>query len=125
MTAVFPGCSTQGLWPFGHTTRGVEISGRLTALSPPTAPATRHQERERNRIVAAGGFVTDMHGQHRVNGNLNLSRAIGDLKYKGVKELHPKDQIITAEPDIMVQVRVARVQNQSSQTARVPRLIHP
>jgi protein phosphatase 1G len=51
--------------------------------------------------------VTDMHGQHRVNGNLNLSRAIGDLKYKGVKELHPKDQVITAEPDIVVEARHA------------------
>lgn len=48
-----------------------------------------------------------MHGQYRVNGNLNLSRAIGDLKYKGIKELAPKDQIITAEPDIMVQVRAS------------------
>ncbi len=38
---------------------------------------------------------------HRVNGNLNLSRAIGDLKYKGNSELPPKDQIITAQPDIM------------------------
>lgn len=36
----------------------------------------------------------------RVNGNLNLSRAIGDLKYKGNAELHPKDQIITAQPDV-------------------------
>lgn len=37
----------------------------------------------------------------RVNGNLNLSRAIGDLKYKGNDTLPPKDQIITAQPDIM------------------------
>lgn len=36
----------------------------------------------------------------RVNGNLNLSRAIGDLKYKGNTELPPKDQIITAQPDV-------------------------
>ena len=36
----------------------------------------------------------------RVNGNLNLSRAIGDLKYKGNDTLAPKDQIITAQPDI-------------------------
>lgn len=35
-----------------------------------------------------------------MNGNLNLSRAIGDLKYKGNIELHPKDQIITAQPDV-------------------------
>jgi len=36
----------------------------------------------------------------RVNGNLNLSRSIGDLKYKQVKELDPSAQMITAEPDI-------------------------
>ena len=36
----------------------------------------------------------------RVNGNLNLSRAIGDLKYKGNERLPPKDQIISAQPDI-------------------------
>lgn len=35
-----------------------------------------------------------------MNGNLNLSRAIGDLKYKGNQELPPKDQIITAQPDV-------------------------
>jgi hypothetical protein len=36
-----------------------------------------------------------------VNGNLNLSRAIGDLKYKGNQQLPPADQIITAQPDIV------------------------
>ena len=36
----------------------------------------------------------------RVNGNLNLSRAIGDLKYKANSGLPAKDQIISAEPDI-------------------------
>ena len=55
---------------------------------------------ERKRIESAGGFVSNMGGMSRVNGNLNLSRAIGDLKYKGNKELHPKHQIITAEPDV-------------------------
>lgn len=35
---------------------------------------------ELNRIHAAGGFVSD----GRVNGNLNLSRAMGDFEYKGV-----------------------------------------
>lgn len=37
----------------------------------------------------------------RVNGNLNLSRAIGDLKYKGNAQLAPAEQIITAQPDIV------------------------
>ncbi|CAN0330950.1 unnamed protein product, partial [Discosporangium mesarthrocarpum] len=36
----------------------------------------------------------------RVNGNLNLSRSIGDLKYKGNKSLPPEDQIISAQPDV-------------------------
>jgi serine/threonine protein phosphatase PrpC len=33
---------------------------------------------EKSRITEAGGFVTE----GRVNGNLNLSRALGDLEYK-------------------------------------------
>ena len=40
---------------------------------------------ETNRIVAVGGFITEANGHHRVNGNLNLSRALGDLKYKQTK----------------------------------------
>lgn len=56
------------------------------------------QEGELNRIKKAGGFVNHF---GRVNGNLNLSRAIGDLKYKQVPGIEPKDQIITAQPDIM------------------------
>ncbi|PSC74095.1 phosphatase 2C isoform A [Micractinium conductrix] len=58
---------------------------------------------ERARIMAAGGFLSEIGGITRVNGNLNLSRAIGDLRYKMNSELEPKDQIITAEPDIMQQ----------------------
>jgi serine/threonine protein phosphatase PrpC len=35
-------------------------------------------ELEKKRISDAGGFVTE----GRVNGNLNLSRALGDMEYK-------------------------------------------
>ncbi|KAL3797318.1 hypothetical protein ACHAWO_005477 [Cyclotella atomus] len=56
------------------------------------------QKREMNRITKAGGFVNQF---GRVNGNLNLSRSIGDLKYKQVPGISPADQMITAEPDIM------------------------
>ena len=55
--------------------------------------------RQLERIQKAGGWVTS---QGRVNGNLNLSRALGDLKYKGDKTLPRAAQVITAEPDIMV-----------------------
>jgi serine/threonine protein phosphatase PrpC len=56
------------------------------------------QDREMMRITRAGGFVNQF---GRVNGNLNLSRSIGDLKYKQVPGIPPPDQMITAEPDVM------------------------
>lgn len=56
------------------------------------------QDREMTRITRAGGFVNHF---GRVNGNLNLSRSIGDLKYKQVPGIPPADQMITAEPDII------------------------
>jgi serine/threonine protein phosphatase PrpC len=55
------------------------------------------QETEMKRITQAGGFVNQF---GRVNGNLNLSRSIGDLKYKQVPNIPPAGQMITAEPDI-------------------------
>ena len=54
---------------------------------------------EKNRVECAGGFVNAM---GRINGNLNLSRSLGDLKYKQNHNLPPEKQIITAEPDIVV-----------------------
>ncbi|XP_077991842.1 protein phosphatase 1G-like [Glandiceps talaboti] len=52
---------------------------------------------ERERIENAGGKVT-MDG--RVNGGLNLSRAIGDHCYKQNEALSAEEQMITAYPDI-------------------------
>ncbi|OWF55553.1 probable protein phosphatase CG10417 [Mizuhopecten yessoensis] len=52
---------------------------------------------ERNRIVAAGGKVTS---DGRVNGGLNLSRAIGDHFYKRNKDKDAREQMITALPDL-------------------------
>ena len=51
---------------------------------------------ERSRICAAGGFVDF----GRVNGNLALSRAIGDFEFKKSAELPPEQQIVTAYPDV-------------------------
>lgn len=52
-------------------------SGSLqaVALSEDHKP---ENEEEKARIEAAGGFVKD----NRVNGNLNLSRSLGDFEYK-------------------------------------------
>lgn len=70
---------------------------KAIALSEDHKPA---HVTERERIVAAGGFVTEIGGISRVNGNLSLSRAIGDLRYKQNPDLERAAQIITAQPDI-------------------------
>lgn len=54
-------------------------------------------EAEYSRIRNAGGRVTK---EGRVNGGLNLSRAIGDHAYKRNKDLELKDQMITSLPDV-------------------------
>lgn len=59
-----------------------------------TGPSTG----EKARISAAGGFVDF----GRVNGNLALSRAIGDFEFKKSPELSPEQQIVTAYPDVTV-----------------------
>eukprot|EP01023_Acetabularia_acetabulum_P039571 TRINITY_DN3810_c0_g2_i1.p1 TRINITY_DN3810_c0_g2~~TRINITY_DN3810_c0_g2_i1.p1 ORF type:complete len:404 (-),score=115.38 TRINITY_DN3810_c0_g2_i1:512-1723(-) len=51
---------------------------------------------ENERIVKAGGYVTE----GRVNGTLNLSRAIGDLEYKQVKSIGPEAQMVTCFPEV-------------------------
>ncbi|KAI9723495.1 MAG: Protein phosphatase 2C 2 [Chrysothrix sp. TS-e1954] len=53
---------------------------------------------EKSRICAAGGFVDF----GRVNGNLALSRAIGDFEFKKSADLPPESQIVTAFPDVSV-----------------------
>lgn len=52
---------------------------------------------ETRRIEQAGGRVTRA---HRVNDDLNLSRALGDHFYKTNSDLNQRDQIITALPDV-------------------------
>ncbi|KAG8916804.1 Protein phosphatase 2C 2 [Tulasnella sp. 417] len=55
-------------------------------------------EGESSRIRAAGGFVE----YGRVNGNLALSRAIGDFEFKSNQSLEPEKQIVTSDPEITV-----------------------
>ncbi|XP_015607488.1 probable protein phosphatase CG10417 [Cephus cinctus] len=52
---------------------------------------------EMQRIVKAGGKVT---ADGRVNGGLNLSRALGDHAYKQNIELPAQEQMISALPDV-------------------------
>ncbi|CAL0327168.1 unnamed protein product [Lupinus luteus] len=53
-------------------------------------------EIEKERILKAGGFIH----AGRINGSLNLARAIGDMEFKQNKYLPAEKQIVTANPDI-------------------------
>lgn len=60
---------------------------------------------EKARIEHAGGEVREMTAggdrvQYRVNGNLNLCRALGDYEYKKRDDLIAQDQMITSCPDV-------------------------
>lgn len=69
------------------------IKGRAKPLSFDHKP---QNEGEKARICAAGGFVDF----GRVNGNLALSRAIGDFEFKKSADLPPEQQIVTAFPEV-------------------------
>jgi serine/threonine protein phosphatase PrpC len=51
---------------------------------------------EIDRITKAGSEIVE----GRVDGNLNLTRSLGDLKYKQREHLKPEEQAITANPDV-------------------------
>lgn len=68
--------------------------GKVVELSFDHKP---EDEIEFNRIQKAGGRVS---ADGRVNGGLNLSRAIGDHGYKMKADLPPEEQMISALPDI-------------------------
>eukprot|EP00887_Chlorella_sp_A99_P005127 scaffold25.g5127.t1 len=77
-------------------------NGTALAMSTDHKPTDAE---EYDRIIKAGGFVAD----GRVNGSLNLSRAIGDLEYKQTKASHacvlgsevgPGEQMVTAMPEV-------------------------
>ena len=53
---------------------------------------------ERSRIIAASGFVET----GRVNGNLALSRAIGDFEFKTNDTVSAEEQVVTSFPDILI-----------------------
>uniref|UniRef100_A0AC35TR53 PPM-type phosphatase domain-containing protein n=1 Tax=Rhabditophanes sp. KR3021 TaxID=114890 RepID=A0AC35TR53_9BILA len=53
---------------------------------------------EKTRIEAAGGYIS---ADGRVNGGLNLSRALGDHAYKKNEEFTLEQQMITSKPDVI------------------------
>jgi len=52
---------------------------------------------EKARVEKAGGKITK---DGRVNGGLNLSRALGDHQYKQNTEIAPEEQMISPMPDV-------------------------
>lgn len=70
-------------------------AGKIVSLSEDHKPEC---DIERKRIEHAGGSIVN----GRVNGGLNLTRAIGDLEYKKVSHLGYKDQMITCHPDVKI-----------------------
>lgn len=66
------------------------VGGRLEVLSFDHKPSNKT---EVDRITAAGGWVE----LNRVNGNLALSRALGDFIFKRNEEKPPEEQVVTGE----------------------------
>ncbi len=72
----------------------VSRNGKAIEMSIDHKP---EDEIERTRVEKAGGKVTP---DGRVNGGLNLSRAIGDHAYKDNTSVSDREQMITALPDV-------------------------
>lgn len=60
-------------------------------------------EPEKMRIEAAGGYVS----MARVDGDLAVSRAIGDFQYKDTPSLPDVQQKVSPEPDIIIHERLS------------------
>lgn len=71
------------------------VRGTVQQLSFDHKP---NNELETKRIIAAGGWVEF----NRVNGNLALSRALGDFVFKKNEKKKAEEQIVTAYPDVEV-----------------------
>ncbi|KAI9312244.1 phosphatase 2C-like domain-containing protein [Dichotomocladium elegans] len=78
----------------GDSRSVISVKGKAKALSYDHKPV---DQAESQRIIAAGGYVEF----GRVNGNLALSRAIGDFEFKQNDSLPPEKQIVTCDPDII------------------------
>jgi len=77
----------------GDSRAVLSVKGEVKPLSFDHKPTS---DVEKTRITGAGGYIEF----GRVNGNLALSRALGDFEFKKNYSLSPEKQIITADPDI-------------------------
>lgn len=72
--------------------------GRTVQLSFDHKP---HNDPEQDRIEAAGGYVS----MKRVDGDLAVSRGLGDFRYKDNKDLPPDRQKISSIPEFVIAER--------------------
>ncbi|XP_017883294.2 probable protein phosphatase 2C T23F11.1 isoform X1 [Ceratina calcarata] len=77
----------------GDSRAVASVKGTAVPLSRDHKPTLKD---ERERIKAAGGWVEF----NRVNGQLALSRALGDFMFKRNEHKSPQDQIVTAFPEV-------------------------
>ncbi|KAF9049616.1 PP2C-domain-containing protein [Hymenopellis radicata] len=82
----------------GDSRSVLSVKGEVKPLSFDHKPTN---EGERLRITGAGGYIE----YGRVNGNLALSRALGDFEFKKSYNLPPEKQVITADPDVTCHAR--------------------
>jgi serine/threonine protein phosphatase PrpC len=68
----------------------ISVGGKVKPLSYDHKPT---DETEMERIINAGGYVEF----GRVNGNLALSRAIGDFEFKQSEDLPAEKQVVTCK----------------------------
>jgi len=71
----------------------ISTNGEATAITVDHKP---NSPIELDRIKNAGGYVEC----GRVNGNLALSRALGDFEFKQNSDLPAEQQVVTADPDL-------------------------
>ncbi|XP_028405712.1 probable protein phosphatase 2C T23F11.1 isoform X2 [Dendronephthya gigantea] len=79
----------------GDSRSVASVRGNVQELSYDHKPSN---DEETRRIVAAGGWVEF----NRVNGNLALSRALGDFCFKKNVQKSAEEQIVTAWPDVII-----------------------
>ncbi|KAI8379555.1 phosphatase 2C-like domain-containing protein [Radiomyces spectabilis] len=77
----------------GDSRAVISANGKAIALSQDHKPTNA---KETARIEKAGGHVE----AGRVNGNLALSRALGDFEFKQNDSLPAEEQAVTANPDV-------------------------
>lgn len=77
------------------------VMGTNKTAKPLSDDHKPYNSSERNRIESAGGFVQ----WNRVDGDLAVSRALGDFSYKNRPDLPAPQQKISPEPDIEIHER--------------------